>query len=98
MVVGAGWEIVREGDRLTQSCLILAGVCCCFKIVCEGARQIVSIHIPSDLPDLQSLYLQSVDHNFATLTPSRIALLPHRSVHLVMQANPRLGAIVLREG
>jgi CRP-like cAMP-binding protein len=96
--VGAGWEIVREGDRPTQTCLILAGVSCRFKILGDGARQIVSVHIPGDLPDLQSLRLEIMDHNLATLTPSRIALVPHRAVELLMQVNPRLGAIISREG
>ncbi|POR45551.1 Crp/Fnr family transcriptional regulator [Bosea psychrotolerans] len=96
--VKAGWEIVREGDRPSQSCLILDGVSCRFKIVGDGGRQIVSVHIPGDLPDLQSFHLKTMDHNLATLTPSRIGLIPHSAIHHLMMSSPRMANILAREG
>jgi len=37
----------------------------------NGQRQILSLYIPGDIPDLQSLYLHRMDHDLITL-----ALLP----------------------
>jgi CRP-like cAMP-binding protein len=95
--VKAGWEVVREGDRPSQSCLVVDGVSCRFKILGNGVRQIVSVHIRGDMPDLQSLFLEQMDHNLATMTPSMIVLIQHRSLHTLMEQNPRIAGIFWRE-
>lgn len=96
--VAAGWEMVREGDHPSQSCLMLTGVACRFKIIGEGARQILSVHIAGDLPDFQSLYLERMDNNLSTLTASRVALLPHRAIHALKETSPRLASLLMRGG
>jgi len=95
--VKAGWEVVREGDRPSQSCLVVDGVSCRFKILGDGGRQIVSVHIRGDMPDLQSLFLEQMDHNLATMTPSMIVLIQHRSLHTLMEQHPRIAGILWRE-
>lgn len=95
--VRAGTEIVREGDHPTQACLILEGVGFRFKIVGDGARQIFSYHIPGDIPDLQSLYLERMDHSLAALTNSKVAYIPHRSLYQLFEAHPRVAGFFWRE-
>lgn len=95
--VRAGTEIVREGDRPSQACLMLEGMSYRFKIVGEGSRQIFSYHIAGDIPDLQSLYLERMDHSLMALTKSKIALLPHRALHQLIEAHPRVGGYLWRE-
>lgn len=95
--VRAGAEIVREGDHPTQSCLILEGIGYRFKIVGEGARQIFSFHIPGDIPDLQSLYLERMDHSLAALTNSTVAYIPHRSLYHLFATHPRVAGFFWRE-
>lgn len=95
--VGAGQEVVREGDRPSQACLVLEGVSCRFRIVGEGSRQIFSYHIAGDIPDLQSLHLERMDHSLATLTRSRLAFIPHRALHHLIEAHPRVGGYLWRE-
>jgi hypothetical protein len=36
-------------------------------------RQILSFHIAGDIPDLQSLHIDVMDHSLATLAPSSLA-------------------------
>src|SRR5215212_1441734 len=50
-----GQDLCREGDKPTQSCLMIEGFACRSKIVGDGRRQIFSFHIPGDVPDLHSL-------------------------------------------
>ena len=69
----SGWEIIREGDRPTQSCLVIDGVCGRFKMAGQGARQIVSYHIRGDVPDLQSLFIETMDHNLVALSSVVVA-------------------------
>src|SRR5215211_4444253 len=39
-----------------------------YKLTGDGKRQIFSFHIPGDIPDLQSLHLDVMDHSLASLT------------------------------
>src|SRR3954452_23340813 len=47
-------DIVRDQDRPSQCCAILEGFACRYKLLPGGRRQIMSFHIPGDIPDLQS--------------------------------------------
>lgn len=92
-----GQDIVREGDRPSQCCVMLSGNAFRYKILDEGKRQILSFHIAGDVPDLQSLYLEVMDHSLATLTPSRVAFIPHDAVRALLHAHSRIADIVWRE-
>ena len=50
--VGPDQNIVREGDRPSESCLVVEGFVCRYKLTEEGKRQIFSFHTPGDIPDL----------------------------------------------
>lgn len=95
--VKPGWEIAREGDSPSQCCLVLDGTFCRFKMAAHGARQIVSYHIRGDLPDLQSCFLEVMDHNFSALTTGTVAFIPHRAIRQMLVAFPLLTAKLLRE-
>src|SRR5688572_1235115 len=49
--------IVREGSSPEHSVIILSGLAYRHKLTAEGARQIVSIHIPGDFVDLEGTLL-----------------------------------------
>src|SRR4051794_4855977 len=59
--------ITRERDRPSHCCLIVSGLICRAKMTGEGARQLLSFHIPGDIPDLQSLHLAVMDHDLIAL-------------------------------
>jgi CRP-like cAMP-binding protein len=93
----AGHEIVRDRDRPTHACVLLRGLCCRFKIVGDGARQINSFHIPGDIPDLQSLFLHQMDHGLLTLSAAKAALVPHTTLQQLMDQYPRLDSLLRRD-
>src|SRR5215203_2919346 len=66
--VGPRQDLVREGDRPHECCLILEGFAYRYKLTETGKRQIFSFHIPGDIPDLQSLHLDVMDHSLGTLS------------------------------
>ena len=78
--IGPDQDIVREGDRPSACCLLVEGFACRYKLTEEGKRQIFSFHTPGDIPDLQSLHLKVMDHSLKTLTPCKVAFIPHESV------------------
>ena len=86
----ANAEIFCEGDRPTQTCLVVEGYLCRYKFVSEGGRQIMAFHCPGDVPDLQSLHLTKSDHYLGSLTASTVAFIPHASLRQLMSRHPRL--------
>ena len=95
--LAAHHDILREKDRPAQCCLIVDGWACRYKILEEGRRQILSFHIPGDMPDLQSLHLRVMDHGIATLTPCTVAIVPHEAMRDFALRFPGIGAALWRD-
>jgi CRP-like cAMP-binding protein len=93
----ADHDIVRIGDRPAECCLVLEGWTCRYKMLPEGGRQIMSFHIPGDVPDLQSLYLETMDHSLATMVPTTIALIQHRDMHNLIWRYEPIAVALWRE-
>jgi CRP-like cAMP-binding protein len=90
-------DIVRDQDRPSQCCLIFEGFACRYKILPGGRRQIFSFHIPGDIPDLQSIHIDVMDHNLGTLAPSKVGFVPHQTMWAFIRAHPRIGDTFWRD-
>lgn len=88
--VEANRYIVREGDRPPGATLIVSGLAFRHKVTVEGARQILSVHIPGDFVDLEGTLLRVADHNLQALTMCEVAVIPHRAVVDLIQAHGRI--------
>jgi CRP-like cAMP-binding protein len=95
--VGPDQDIVREGDRPGECCLVVEGFTCRYKLTAAGKRQIFSFHIAGDIPDLQSLHLKVMDHSLMTLTPCKLAFIPHQSLTEVTHRCPRVADVMWRD-
>ncbi len=73
-------DIAREGDLLLHCPLLLEGFACCYKILECGERQIFALHLANDLCNLSSLLLGHLSHSIGTLTPARVAFVPHATI------------------
>lgn len=89
-------DIVREGDRPSRSFTLLDGIACTYKSTRAGKRQVMSYHVPGDMPDFQSLYLEVLDISIATVSPCRIGFVPHEAVRALLRAHPRLNEVFWR--
>ena len=96
-VLKPGQDIVRDGDKPSQCCLLLSGWACRYKILSGGKRQIFSFHIAGDIPDLQSLHIHTMDHSLATLTEANVAFIPHESMRELTARFPGLAAVLWRD-
>jgi CRP-like cAMP-binding protein len=92
-----GEAIVRQGDRPTNCFIVIDGLTCREKIVVGDRRQISAINVPDDLPDLQGVFLDMLDHNITALSRCEIALFPHKAVLDLLAQAPRVAAIFWRE-
>jgi CRP-like cAMP-binding protein len=95
--VAADQDILREGDRPSECCLVVEGFVCRYKLTQEGKRQIFSFHLPGDIPDLQSLHINVMDHSLLTLTPSKLGFIPHESMIRLMRQCPRVADVLWRD-
>ena len=90
-------DLLREDQRSTECCLILEGLACRYKVLGAGQRQILSLHLPGDIPDLMSLHLETMDHGLASLGRGRAAYIPHGAVRELCDRHPNLAATLWRD-
>jgi CRP-like cAMP-binding protein len=83
--------IVREGDCATHSCVLLSGFAVRHKIVADGRRQIVSIHMKGEMVDLQNSLLGRADHSVQMLTEGRVAMIPRDEINRIAFERPPIG-------
>lgn len=90
-------SIVHEGDPSTHCCIVLQGWTCCFQSLAEGRRQILSFHVPGDLPDLQSLHLPGPDFGMAAVTRAVVAFIPHANLISLADASKEISISLWRQ-
>jgi|SRR5215203_1375553 len=95
--VRADQDVVREGDRPSQCCLVVEGFTARYKFTDEGKRQIFAFHTPGDIPDILSLNLGVMDHTLGTLTPCRLGFIQHEHLRTLFSRQPRLVDIFWRD-
>lgn len=86
----AGEEIVVEGSRPRDSCLITSGFAARSQSLRSGERQITAVHVPGDFVDLHSMMLKVMDHSVVALGPCKVAFVPHESIRQVTEESPHL--------
>jgi len=89
--------LVREGDVVTDCCVLLEGYVCRHKTTFKGDRQIVSFHMPGDILDLQNLLLSSSDHNLQTITKATFARVPAAELRRIAQERPAVNEALWRD-
>lgn len=95
--VRADQDVVREGDLPGRSCLVLSGFACSYKTTGDGRQQLLAFHVPSDMPDLQSMHLGRLDSGIATLTRCELAFIDHQDLRAVCRAHPRIAEALWRD-
>lgn len=90
-------DIVYGGDTSLHSCVVLDGWTCCYQLLDEGKRQILSIHVPGDMPDLQGLHLPQPDFGMAAITRAVVAFVPHTTLRHLSDGSPTIAAALWRE-
>lgn len=87
----SGTYLVREGDEPDRCCILLSGFAYRHKLVGDGGRQIIALHMRGDPLDLQNIFLDVSDHNIQTLTRSDVAIIPREAITMLAAEWPSLG-------
>ena len=93
----AGQYMLREGDRPKSVTFLAEGFAFRHKIVADGGRQILSVHLPGDIIDLQHILLGHADHNIQTLTRVTVGAIPHTALLDLSFEQPTIGKALWRE-
>ena len=86
----ADQTVIRAEVELSSCMLMLDGLMCRYKDLRNGQREITEVHVPGDFADLHSFTLKRLDHNLLTLTPCRIAIVPHERLKAITEQHPHL--------
>lgn len=82
--------LVRSGEELTTSLLLLDGWLARSKDLAGGERQVTELHVPGDFADLHGYTLKRLDHDVMSLCECKIAVVPHEQIRLITEQFPRL--------
>jgi CRP-like cAMP-binding protein len=88
--VAADKVVIRAGELLKESLIVLDGWAARAKDLPSGQRQFAEIHLPGDFTDLHSFTLKRLDHDIVSITPCVLAVVPHERLKKVTERFPHL--------
>jgi CRP-like cAMP-binding protein len=92
-----GQYLLRDGDRPKHCSYLKSGFVYRHKIVGDGGRQIVSLHLPGEFVDVQNIMLDQSDHNIQALTDAVMYMIPIEELVAVTLAYPAITKALWRE-
>jgi CRP-like cAMP-binding protein len=90
-------DIVRQGDKPDAAILVLEGMVGRYHSLGSGRRQYLAFHITGDMPDLQALFIDRMDHAVCAMDEATIALIPHAKLLALFERMPSIGFAIWRE-
>jgi CRP-like cAMP-binding protein len=76
--------LAREGEPTSVCTVLLGGFAFRQKLLSDGARQIISFHIPGEFLDIQNCMLEIADHNVQALSRASVAAVPKTALTELM--------------
>ena len=91
--VAADEILVRAGEELNASMMLLDGWMARVKDLPGGERQVTQLHVPGDFADLHGFTLKRLDHDLVAITDCTVAVVPHERLREITDEQPRLGRV-----
>jgi CRP-like cAMP-binding protein len=85
--------VIRHGEELNQSMLLLSGWLARALDLPSGQRQLAELHVPGDFADLHSFTLKYLDHDVISITRCRIAFVPHDRLKELTERFPHIARV-----
>lgn len=90
-------DIVRMGDRMDHSCLVMDGMVARFGQTMEGHRQFTAFYISGDMADLHSAVVPIVSAPLQSTLGATIYRIPHENIQKAAERSPTLGRAFWRD-
>jgi len=94
-VFPAGRDIVHQGQTDQSAYILASGWVCSYKLLSDGARQIVDFQIPGDFLGLRSVLFRTSDHNVEPVTSVEASEVLAEDLLETFSKTPRLATAVL---
>ena len=91
--VAADQIVVRAGEELHSSILLLSGWMARVKDLPSGERQVTELHVAGDFTDIHGFTLKCLDHDVMSLTECTVAVIPHDRLKDIIARYPRVARI-----
>jgi len=88
--VAKGEDLVREGDRPSESLFLITGFAARYNLLRKGKRQITALHVPGDFVDLHSFLVKKMDHGVTAITACTVGVVPHDALRSISETQPHL--------
>jgi CRP-like cAMP-binding protein len=85
--------VIRHGQELQNSTLLLSGWMARVKDLSSGERQLVELQVAGDFTDLHGFTLKRLDHDIVSITRCRFALVPHDRLKDLTERFPHLARL-----
>lgn len=89
-IIEARTTFISAGTPVSRSTYLIEGFICRYMDDKSGGRQLVGIHVPGDFVDLHAYPLGYLDHDLATLTQCRVAMVPHENLDKILKERASL--------
>ena len=90
-------ELVRLGQVVDRTCLVVDGLMARFSLARNGARQISAFYIPGDMPDLHSFVMPRATSALVGLAPTTVLRVPHAAIAAVTERFPKVATALWRD-
>ncbi|WP_259780996.1 Crp/Fnr family transcriptional regulator [Aestuariispira ectoiniformans] len=94
-IVEAGSGLEHQGAIHHKAYILRKGWVFSYKLLKDGARQIVDFQISGDFLGLRSLLLRTSDHSFEPITQIEVSEVTKEHLKLCFEMSPRLAAALL---
>lgn len=89
-----GSEIVHQGEHPRAVRVVRSGWLARYRQLEDGRRQIVALHLPGDLCDLDAFSRMRAEHSLVALRTSVVAELPRHALGHLIASCPALGPVM----
>jgi CRP-like cAMP-binding protein len=93
----SGEEIFSEGASPAECCVVLEGVLSHAKMLRDGRRQLVSLHLRGEIADVTGVHLRHADYTLTAHSPARVALIRRTELLNLMAHHPNVAMAIMRE-
>ncbi len=93
--VEKGRQLLHQGEQDHAAYILHAGWGCCFKILQDGGRQVITFPVPGDCIGLRSILLRTSDHSFSAITDAIVSRIEVPAMLRVFTDFPRVGSAIL---
>src|SRR3954447_23130019 len=95
--IQSGEDFISQGEKCSASSVVLEGCVARYHTLQSGGRQYLCVHIAGDWPDVQSIFLEQMDHPVCAMGSAVLCSIPHTELIRALRLRPAIAFAVWRE-